>query len=81
MHMRPHVGPTHGCLKCYVCEEFRIDSPQGLGVGCKSMQNPSICDHKENNDHKSAVARWEALHFPSLVWFLLLIKYVQAKCR
>ena len=65
MHMRAHDGPTHDHMKCSACEEFCANSPWGLGVGCKSMQISSIHDHVKSNDHKSAVARWEALHFLS----------------
>jgi hypothetical protein len=25
MHMRPHGGPTHGYMKCYICEESHIN--------------------------------------------------------
>ena len=78
MHTRPHGEPTRACMECYVCEEFCTNSPWGLGVGCKSMQNSFMCDHEKNDEHKFAVAKWEALHFPptSLV-FYLLIMYVQ----
>lgn len=37
MYMKPHSGPTHSYVKCYACEEFRINSPWGLKACCKSM--------------------------------------------
>lgn len=51
MHMSPHGGPTHGYLKCYAYEEFRVNSPWGLGEGCKSMPKLPIHGHEKIDDH------------------------------
>lgn len=79
-YMKPYSGPTHGYVKYFVCDEFCIHSPWGLGACCTSMQKSSICDHPKNNDHNpqwldgrpSISLNW--FWFLSLVMFKMLLK-------
>lgn len=51
-------------MKCKACEEAGYESRWGKGTGCTTMQKSAVKDHAQSGDHKSALARWEALHLP-----------------
>lgn len=63
-NIRPHSGPGEGVMKCKACEEAGYESRWGKGTGCTTMQKSAVKDHAQSGDHKSALARWEALHLP-----------------
>ena len=41
MHMRPHGGPAHGNMKCFVCKESCFNSPWDLEHVAKVCRNHS----------------------------------------
>jgi hypothetical protein len=64
LHYRPNDGPAIGIMKCAVCQEMRVESRWGIGIGYKSLQKSDVKVHEKSVDHKHSVARWEDIYFP-----------------